>query len=295
MVVSARRTLATVLVAAGAALLVPGAAWSAVAVPDATSSSTSSTEAPTCPTTPRDRIITHWYIVNGKVVSDLTAAGNVAQGATIKYSFDLAPGCENQKVGIATYTAPSDGTKEPGWPDHLPPDFLRAEKYFDSDVKTFDAGRHLLALTVTVPDCFYEVDAFVGDVITQFNPDSPTGKYTAPPSRLTDTALGGVDNCVPDTTTTTQPNTTTTAPHSTTTAPNSSTTSPTVLGTTVVNNPTTTVAGGGSSPTVLGESETKPASSTLASTGIFTLRIAGIGAILLLVGLILRRGAASRN
>ena len=78
------------------------------------------------------------YIINGtRTVSSL--AGNVSAGDTVTAKFTVAAG-KTVTLSLVSYTAagPSGGD-------------LQLQKVFDSQTKTFSAGKH--ALTVKVPNC----------------------------------------------------------------------------------------------------------------------------------------------
>jgi|GEM_PF-6702647 len=153
------------------------------------------------------------YIVDGTTYS--TLEGHTHAGATVKVTFTIAEGCEDDTFSLATYKAPS-ATYVAG---EAPQQVL-----FDSKTGSFDAGAH--SLTLTLPSCYYQVDFVRGAVIEHLTADA-----YANAGHLIDHDNGGTTSCV---TTTTTPTPSSTPPTPTETA--------TVLGTTLTQDPTPSVA-----------------------------------------------------
>lgn len=191
------------------------------------------------------------YKVNGSVVSELTAG--LPDGATVEVTFDLAAGCEDLQVGLAAYET-SSATWDPSKAED--------QELFAKDTGVFDAGTPG-TLSVTVPECYFQVDFFTGPVLTKL---TATDNYTSQ-GRLIDAGHGGQEVCVEgnETTTTTRPTTTS----STTEVPTTSTTTASTL-------PTEVLGEVVERPQVLG--------AELAETGLPTGSLVGLGAALTLAG-----------
>jgi hypothetical protein len=203
------------------------------------------------------------FTVNGVDVGPLMI-GRVRSGDTVAMGFTISGG--NRRVGLASYSAP-----DKDFAHNIPQQTL-----FASDNKVFAPGTYTRALTVSLPPCFFQVDAFTGMVLERLF--LPGGTYGTQ-NRLLAAATGGKPCPVPVTTTT--------SPRSTsTTFATGSTPPPTVLGTTIVPGP-----GPAPAPTVLGEavspSETGTHPSTLANTGSQPELLLVVGVALLVTGLVL--------
>jgi hypothetical protein len=136
-------------------------------------------------------------------------------------TFTVAASCEHVQVGLASYKA---ANTEP-FPNNLP------QTLSDSSDDYFDAGTH--TMTMQVPDCFAQTDAFIGPVIEDLTRTNHYG-----PERVLDHQRTGTTACTTTSTTTV----TVTTPGSTTTVttPGSTTTVTTPGQTTTLTNTVTT-------------------------------------------------------
>lgn len=152
------------------------------------------------------------YMVNGHVVSSLN--NNVTEGSNVTVHFTLKSGCDNTQVGIAGYQALSNhGNTQP----------FSLQTLVVHDDGTFSGTN---AVSVTVPNCFFQVDFYTGGAAQPGDNYSTTGRLVA-------SAVGGATTCASVGTTTTtirsrQTTTTTALPSS-----NGSTTTTTSGDTTV--------------------------------------------------------------
>jgi hypothetical protein len=124
------------------------------------------------------------YLINGCTrVSDIS--GKLHQGDTVKVTFTIS---EPETVSFVSYTAP--------------------DPYFDandaSEQKIFDVATGVYtragtySLTITVPNCYYQVDLVCGLPIDQLGPAGSNIFYT-PQGRLHDSDNGGTTPCDCDT------------------------------------------------------------------------------------------------
>lgn len=120
---------------------------------------------------------------------------------TATVSFQLLNGC-HLPVGLASYT--NTGPK-------YDPAHVSAEVLVDHQTGHFSADGITHTLSVKIPDCYYEVDFFFGDLITQFQTNH---QYLG---ELVGAVNAGTMDCVQGSGTTTT--TTIDAPTSTTTIP----------------------------------------------------------------------------
>ncbi len=120
-----------------------------------------------------------YYVINGcRTVNDIS--GQLHQGDTVKVVFTTT---SNVTLSLVSYTAP-EGT--------FVADHASQQKIFDVDTQTFGPGTH--SLTVTVPDCYFQVDFVCGLPIDKFGPAGSNVFYT-PQGRLIDSANGGKNAC----------------------------------------------------------------------------------------------------
>lgn len=199
-----------------------------------------------------DAIASVVYKVDGVVVTALEAG--LLDGATVSVDFTLAPGCDNLQVGLAAYQAAT-----PSWD----PSKAHLQVLSVQDSGMFSSGT-AYSLSVTAPECYYQVDFFTGGVLPTL---TSTSNYTSE-GRLIDAGHGGTQPCnTPNETTTTS-----------TTSTTSTTTSTTVTPTTVVDTQ------------VLGEVVERPAEvqgvqlAQLAETGADSGSLLGLGSALMLGG-----------
>lgn len=150
--------------------------------PTKTPTATATTPA-TCPA--GTAAITQYnYLINGsQVVSDLGNAGVVDSGDTVKVNFQVAAGCSNLQVSLVSYTAPGST---------FDPNTAYLQKVYQSATGTFGAGWN--NLTVTIPNCYFQIDFVRGAVITQLGPAGSNNFYSAQ-NRLIDADNGGTKVC----------------------------------------------------------------------------------------------------
>jgi hypothetical protein len=142
-------------------------------------------EDPTCYWDNRD-LSNITYLING--TSFATLEGNVHSGDTVKATFTLGEGCDDQ-FSLAAYKAASGTYVESE---------TSSQTLADSDTGHFGGGVH--TLTVTIPTCFYQVDFVRGPVLTTITP----GAYSDA-GHLIDHDNGGTTSCMPPTTHTDPP------------------------------------------------------------------------------------------
>lgn len=124
---------------------------------------------------PKKKVVAYNYVwrVNGTVTAinryNPPGSGLVPQGATVSVSFSIPNGCAPRQYGLAAYTAP-----EP----YYDPDTAHGQVLHSYDGGFFGPGRH--TLTVTIPDCYYQMDFFAGPVLIGTTPFYG-GAYDAPP------------------------------------------------------------------------------------------------------------------
>jgi hypothetical protein len=121
------------------------------------------------------------YKVNGTTVSQL--AGNVKSGSKVQVSFTVA-GSTSTRFSLVSYTAPAAAFS-----------YGKAseDRVYKSDSRVLNAGGSY-TLTVTVPDCYFQVDFVKGCVIEKFGP-STTNNYYGRQGRLIASANGGSHYC----------------------------------------------------------------------------------------------------
>ena len=142
-------------------------------------------EDPTCFWDSRD-LSNITYLING--TSYATLLGNVHSGDTVKVTFTLGEGCDDQ-FSLAAYKAASGTYVESE---------VSSQTLSDSATGHFGGGVH--TLTVTIPSCFYQVDFVRGAVLNTLTP----GAY-ANAGRLLAHDNGGTTSCTPPTTHTDPP------------------------------------------------------------------------------------------
>lgn len=183
-----------------------------------------------------------------QVVSPITV-----QNMTATVSFRLLNGC-HLPIGLASYT--NTGPK-------YDPQHVADEKLFDSVTGHYADDGQVHTLTVKIPNCYYEVDFFFGDLIPQF---STTNQYLG---ELVAAVNAGTTSCTnvlgESVTRTTAP--ATVSPASVSTSATTQTTAPTQ---------------------VLGE---QISAGTLPNTGVNVTPIVLLGFALLAIGLTFRAAA----
>jgi hypothetical protein len=121
------------------------------------------------------------YKVDGKAVSGLR--GNVTQGSKVEATFEVADKCDDVKLGMAAYTAPSATFNI---------DEIDKQKLVDKESGVFGADGKKHTLEVTAPSCYFQVDFFKGDVLDKL---SKTKNYSTPTKNLIAADNGGTENC----------------------------------------------------------------------------------------------------
>lgn len=101
--------------------------------------------------------------------------GMLEEGDRLRVRFQIAPGCEDVELSLASYEAPAATFELP-------------QTLFDSDTGVFDAGVH--TLEIDVPDCFFQVDFVRGPVIEDLDEEL----YG---DRKIDWENGGTHSCTP--------------------------------------------------------------------------------------------------
>jgi len=151
-------------------------------------------------------------IPHGKGRENLTDRTHA--GDTVELFFKLGSNCDNVYVGLDSYTALSD---------HYVASEASKQKLFQRQADTYKADGSTHHLKVTLPDCYYQVDAYTSG---QFKP----GDYTLDNKfdRFLGGDNGGSKSCVASTTTV-KPTTTTAKPTTTTTAKITTTTTTPVV------------------------------------------------------------------
>ena len=126
--------------------------------------------------------------------------GKTTENDRVKLTFKLKESCDNLYVGLNTYKMGQ-------------PTFTLDQDLFDRDADTFKADGEFHSVAVTIPPCYFQVDAYTGSKfkVGDFSRSGGPGFITAD--------IGGNDkNCSqPTTTTTKKPTTTTEKPTTTTT------------------------------------------------------------------------------
>lgn len=124
------------------------------------------------------------YTINGtKTVTSLQ--GNLHENDVVTANFTVAAG-KTATLSFVSYHNPLNVNNNDG---------LLKQDVFNYDTKTFGAGKH--QLTVTLPDCYFQVDFVGGYVIDKFGPAGSNIMYT-PQNRLIAAGLGGVHPCEED-------------------------------------------------------------------------------------------------
>jgi hypothetical protein len=98
------------------------------------------------------------YLIDG--VSEPTLAGYARQGDTVVAQFTVAAGC-TQTLSLATYESPDS---------HYVAADNPLEKYVGADTETFGPGAH--TLTMTLPDCDFQLDFVYGQPLVSLTPDA---------------------------------------------------------------------------------------------------------------------------
>ena len=123
------------------------------------------------------------YVITGasgtKTVTNL--AGNVHQGDTVTANFTVAAGA-NVTLSLVSYHAPGPVTTASN---------ISLQEISQVQTATFGAGKH--SLTVTVPDCYFQVDFVGGTAIDHFGPAGSNILYQQE-GRLISADMGG-DHC----------------------------------------------------------------------------------------------------
>jgi hypothetical protein len=121
------------------------------------------------------------YTIDGtRTVSTLTS--NVHEGDTVAANFTVAKN-SSVTLSLVSYHAPSAT---------FDPTTASQQVVADSKTGTFGPGAH--SMTVTVPDCYFQVDFVGGAVITQFGPAGSNIFYQQE-GRLISNANGGDHSC----------------------------------------------------------------------------------------------------
>jgi hypothetical protein len=192
-------------------------------------------------------------------MAQLSAAGAIAgasQGGTATVNFTIAAGC-NVELSLVSYQAPA-ATFDAGTASQ--------QVLFDSATTTFAAGAN--SLSVSVPNCFFQVDFVMGQPITQLG----SGGFYGSQGRLISAVNGGSTSCTAATGGTTDTggtgNTGTEIPVTVTVTPTVTTTTTTTTTTTAVTpaGPITWAPGFGPNG-VVASVQTAPMTQTTTSTG----------------------------
>ncbi len=130
-------------------------------------------------------ISSYYFVINGtKVVNDLR--GQTNQGDEVTVYFTIPAGQAPYTYTLVSYTAPGAS-------------FVASEAYlqqiYDIDTGVFGPGTH--SLTVTNPDCYFQIDFVCGEAIDQFGPAGSNIFYT-PQRRLFSADNDGNAACVPN-------------------------------------------------------------------------------------------------
>ena len=121
------------------------------------------------------------YTINGtKTVT--TLAGNVKEGDTVKVNFTVAAG-KTVELSLVSYKAPAPYSDAQN---------ISQQAIHQLATGTFGAGKH--CLTVTVPNCYFQLDFVGGKAIDKFGPAGSHILYGAQ-SRLIDFVNGGTKSC----------------------------------------------------------------------------------------------------
>jgi parallel beta-helix repeat protein len=118
------------------------------------------------------------YLINGTTVVD-NLRGAVHQGDTVQAVFTVKSGAEPHLYSLVSYAAPGST---------FDADNAHQQVVYDSDSGVFGPGVH--TLTVTVPDCYFQVDFICGEVIDHLGPAGSNIFYT-PQGRLIGADNGG--------------------------------------------------------------------------------------------------------
>jgi parallel beta-helix repeat protein len=118
------------------------------------------------------------YLINGATVVD-NLRGAVHQGDTVQVIFTVKPNAEPHLYSLVSYAAPGST---------FDADNANQQVVYDSDSGVFGPGVH--TLTVTVPDCYFQVDFVCGAIIDHLGPAGSNIFYT-PQGRLIGADNGG--------------------------------------------------------------------------------------------------------
>jgi protocatechuate 3,4-dioxygenase beta subunit len=118
---------------------------------------------------------------NCTTVGDLR--GHTDQGDTVTVTFTVAPWVTSHTITLVSYTAPGSS---------FDANTASQQKIFDIDTGVFGPGKH--TLTVTIPNCYYQIDFVCGDAIDQLGPAGSNIFYT-PQNRLFSADNGGTCAC----------------------------------------------------------------------------------------------------
>ncbi len=117
----------------------------------------------------------------------------VVQGGTATATFTIHAACAAVQMSFVSYSTP--------WPE-FHSDQAELEKLFDSKTEVLGAGLH--TMTVSVPNCFYQVDLVQGPVIAQLGPSGTDNYYGAQNRRIL-AENGGTGPCAETTPAANQP------------------------------------------------------------------------------------------
>lgn len=116
--------------------------------------------------------------------AQLSSGGSIgaSQGGTASVNFTVAAGC-NVQLSLVSYKAPSAG---------FDASTASQQVLFDSSTATLAAGAH--TLSVSVPNCFFQVDFVFGAPLATLGPAGSNNFYSSQ-GRLISAANGGSTSC----------------------------------------------------------------------------------------------------
>lgn len=128
-------------------------------------------------------LASHHFMINGVQRASLEST---SAGDQVEARFTLHAGCEDVRLSLVSYTAPSANFS-----------FATAhlQRVFDSATGLFDAGNGALG-PIRVPSCFFQIDFVEGPVIVQFGPANSNNFYIRQGRLIGEGGTGGSVACV---------------------------------------------------------------------------------------------------
>jgi hypothetical protein len=125
------------------------------------------------------------YDIDGHTYSSLN--GHVKSGSTVKVTWSFASGTTPTRVSLVSYQAPAASFSTEN---------ASMQTVYDSATGVYNAGMH--SMTITVPNCYFQIDFVYGCIIDNFS--AASNIFYGTEGRLIDHDNGGTAACVVDTT-----------------------------------------------------------------------------------------------